>query len=119
MPGIIVFLMILGLTLAQVAVMLALRVVVPTVILILSIFFGKGMRPAARGVIEAGKRAEAAMAKARDVLRGRPIREDASQIRVEIKDEVPSDTAEEAERQAEEELAAEEEAAVRARRKTR
>jgi len=86
----------------------------------LSLIFGKGMRPAAHGVSEAGKRAEASIRRARDVLRGRPAPPEPAPIRVAFKEDERSgqriDDA--ADQQAEEELAAEEEAAARAQKKT-
>jgi len=55
----------LALALASVGVALALRVVVPTVLFLLSIVFGRGMRDAARRVSDAGRRASDAMHRAR------------------------------------------------------
>ena len=62
----------LALTMAQVAVAIALHVVVPVVLIVLSLFFGRGLRDAARSVSEAGNRAGAAIARARSVVQGRP-----------------------------------------------
>ncbi len=60
-----------GLSLAQLVVMLALRVFVPTLLGILSVIFGKGLVTAARAVVEAGRRADAALDRAKGFLQGR------------------------------------------------
>jgi hypothetical protein len=73
MPWFVVLGVTLGLTLAQIAVVLALRVVVPTVLVLLSLLFGRGVRAAARKVAEAGERARDAMDRARDSVRGAGI----------------------------------------------
>jgi hypothetical protein len=60
----------LGLSLASVAVGLALRFVVPTLLSMLSLLFGAGLRRAATQVDRAGARAQLAMRQARRHLRG-------------------------------------------------
>jgi hypothetical protein len=59
-----------GLALAQVAVALALNVIVPLVLTLLSVVFGKGLRRAAHAVRGAGERAQAALGESREDLRG-------------------------------------------------
>jgi serine/threonine protein kinase len=68
--GLILTVVLLALTLAQIAVVLALRVVVPTILTLLSLFFGKGLRRAAANVSDAGRIAVAAIARAQNSLRG-------------------------------------------------
>ncbi len=107
-----------GLTIAQVAVLLSLRVAVPFVLTILSIFFGKGMRQAAQRTDEAGKLANENLVRAKGAVRGRAegegarieVREvdgSAAQRRVRIVDESEADRRAEEERLAEEEAEAE------------
>jgi hypothetical protein len=55
-----------------VALTLALRVAVPILLTILSLFFGKGMREAAKSVQEAGKTAVEAVERAKTLLKGEP-----------------------------------------------
>ena len=77
-PWLVMLVVMLALTMAQVAVAIALHVIVPIVLIVLSLFFGRGLRDAARSVSEAGNRAGAAIARARSVVQGRPPeREDA------------------------------------------
>lgn len=57
----------LGLTVAIVSVTLALQFVVPTVLQFLSLFFGRGLREAARQTSDAGRRAGNALGRARRV----------------------------------------------------
>ncbi|AUX47187.1 protein kinase [Sorangium cellulosum] len=67
-----------GLTVARIAVGLALGVIVPTVLTLLSIVFGRVLREnAARGVRSAGRAAERALLRAIRVVRGRPPVDDA------------------------------------------
>jgi hypothetical protein len=73
-PVLLVVLIALGV--AQLAVLLALKVVVPAVLYLLSALFlgstpGRGLRGAARLVGEAGSRAAGAIGRARDTVRGR------------------------------------------------
>src|SRR5439155_8365343 len=60
-PWFIVVLVGLALTIAQLAVLIATRVVVPTVLVLLSLVLGRRLRDAARAVSEAGARAHDAM----------------------------------------------------------
>ncbi|WP_394826425.1 serine/threonine protein kinase [Pendulispora albinea] len=63
-------LFLVGLTIAQVAVTLALRLVVPVVLLLLSLLFGDALRRAARAVRASGKHAVFALARAKDATSG-------------------------------------------------
>lgn len=69
-PGPILLLVMIGLTIAQVAVNLVLRGAIPVVFTILSVFFGKSWREAARNVSKAGKVAVDSMERARAVVSG-------------------------------------------------
>ena len=76
--GPVLLVVLLGLSIAQLAVLLALRVVTPVVLYLVSFLFfgsipGRALRSAAGHVSEAGKRAVAAIGRARDVVRGRPF----------------------------------------------
>jgi serine/threonine protein kinase len=71
-PWLVMLVVMLALTMAQVAVAIALHVIVPIVLIVLSLFFGRGLREAARSVSEAGNRAGAAIGRARSVVQGRP-----------------------------------------------
>jgi hypothetical protein len=71
LPGLIVFVVLMGLTMGQLAVTLALRVAIPLVFTLLSIVFGKSWREAAKSVNEAGRVANEAMARAKAVVSGR------------------------------------------------
>jgi tRNA A-37 threonylcarbamoyl transferase component Bud32 len=115
--GIILF----ALTLAQIAVLVALRAIVPTVLTVLSIFFGKALRNAAAHVREAGGTAHETIERAKVVIRGQtePAR---IGVRVDVPDEptrVRVTAQEPNEHAAEEELAAEEEADEQANRRRR
>ncbi len=59
-----------GLTLAQIAVLVSLRAVVPTLLSVLSIFFGKPLREAAARVREAGVTAHEALERGKRRVRG-------------------------------------------------
>jgi tRNA A-37 threonylcarbamoyl transferase component Bud32 len=72
-----------GLTVAQIAILVSLRVVVPTVLTILSIFFGKPLRKAASRTNEAGKAANENIVRAKEVVRGRAAPEGA---RIEVRE---------------------------------
>jgi hypothetical protein len=65
LPWFVAVLFVLGLTIAHVAVGAALGVFVPAVLVFLSIFFGGGLRNAARAVRDAGVKARAAIDRAR------------------------------------------------------
>lgn len=125
-PPPLVPLLLIGLTLGQVAVTLALGVFVPTLFGVLSVVFGKGMREAGRTTRDAGKVAVLAMGKAKEqIARGRawgndeigvrPVEAEAApgqRVRVEgagFTSEVDR-AAEELRQAAEEEQAAQEEA---------
>jgi tRNA A-37 threonylcarbamoyl transferase component Bud32 len=71
LPGLVMVVVMLGLTLAQVAVTVALRVAVPLAFTLLSLVFGKGMRRAGGSVSDAGKIAVDAIGRARDAVGGR------------------------------------------------
>jgi len=67
-------LLLLGLTIGQVAVLVALRAVVPTILTLLSVVFGKGLRVAATRVDEAGVIAHESMQRAKGIVRNRTER---------------------------------------------
>jgi tRNA A-37 threonylcarbamoyl transferase component Bud32 len=126
-PWFITLVMILGLTAAEIAVWIALGMVLPTFFWLASIFLGKSWREAGRKVSGAGEVARAAIARARDAVQGRepPAQApaaDAEGDRLRVGDPgVPVDSVAEAaaaEQQAEEEAqAAEQEARDEARRR--
>ncbi len=60
----------LALTIAQLVVVVALRLLVPVALFVLSLFFGSGLQRAARAVSRAGGRASRAMGRARDGAAG-------------------------------------------------
>ena len=106
----------IGLTIATIAVILSLRVVVPTVLTLLSIFFGSRLRDAAGRVSDAGRRAGEAMERARAFVHRRPVgrsrevrvEEDKPRARVRFSERTPRGTGRvdsEIEEQAEEEAA--------------
>ncbi|MEZ4297340.1 MAG: protein kinase [Polyangiaceae bacterium] len=78
----------LTLTIAQLAVTLALRVITPVVLFVVSLLFfgsipGRAMRRAATAVSDAGRRAVAAIGRAKDVVGGRAPSPDAdTQVRI-------------------------------------
>jgi serine/threonine protein kinase len=115
-PGLIIFLMILALTIAEVAVALTLRVMLPLLFSILSLAFGKSWRAAAANVSRAGVVAGDAIRRARTSLETSE-RDDPTGIRVtEVEGvRVPDEPANEADREAEEEARAEAEAEPRPR----
>ncbi len=110
-----------GLTLAQIAVLVSLRAIVPTLLSVLSIFFGKPLRDAAARVREASGMAHEALERAKQVVRGQTEPSQSgirSGVRVDVADEPgrvrvaenePTDTAAEEERDAEQEADAREE----------
>ena len=59
----------IGLFVARTMVMLSLRIVVPVMLVLLAIVFGKGLRNAARSVSEAGGRANEALGRAQSRIR--------------------------------------------------
>lgn len=71
LPGPLLFAMALGISLAQVAVALALQVLIPVLFTILSVAFGKSWRKAGGTVSRAGKVAVRAMGRARETVRSR------------------------------------------------
>ncbi len=73
LPFPIWLLMVIGLTIARAAVFMALGVFVPTLLTLLSIFFGRGLRLGARAVQSASVRADQALERATRVVRGLPI----------------------------------------------
>ncbi|MBK9266129.1 MAG: protein kinase [Polyangiaceae bacterium] len=119
-------LLLFGLTIAQIAVLVALRAIVPTLLSVLSIFFGKPLRDASARTRDAGVLAHESMQRAKDVVRNRTERT-SSGARIEVKPvETPSDPkrvriadADAKDDAAEDELAAEEEADAEARARQR
>lgn len=112
-PGLIIFLMILGLTIAEVAVALTLRVMLPLLFSIVSLAFGKSWRTAAANMSRAGVVAGEAIRRARSALETSDHEEQIG-VRVVEVDGVPSDAAREADRAAAEAHRAEEEARTEA-----
>jgi tRNA A-37 threonylcarbamoyl transferase component Bud32 len=112
LPGLILIIVLLALTVAQIAVGLALRVVVPTVLTILSLFFGAGLRRAAESTREAGRVAHAAIRRAQKsldrsapepgvrVAEPEPAPEPVPQARIAQDDDGDEDADEEAEEEA-------------------
>ena len=87
--GPVLLVVLLALTAAQLAVLLALRVVTPIVLYVVSALFfgsvpGRAMRAAAGAVSQAGKRAVAAMGRAKDVVRGRAPVDPAGDTQVKV-----------------------------------
>jgi hypothetical protein len=126
---------ILGLMLANVAVLIATQVLVPTVLILLSTAFGRGLRDAAWRVAAAGQRARARISRAGEIVRGRIPEDDAgSELgarfdarlndkgqRIEVRDLTEEERREEAEleREAEEEAREQERDEREERRKRR
>jgi len=81
LPALVLLVVLLALTVAEIAVTLALRVAVPTVLTILSIFFGEGLRRAAANTRTAGKVAAAAIGRTRRALARDPS---TPPVRVEV-----------------------------------
>jgi tRNA A-37 threonylcarbamoyl transferase component Bud32 len=69
-PGPLGLLIMLALTLTEVAVIVALRAVVPAVLTVLSVFFGKALREAARKTSESGDTAVRLIRQTKDMMRG-------------------------------------------------
>jgi tRNA A-37 threonylcarbamoyl transferase component Bud32 len=109
--GLIYVVLVLGLVAAEIAVTVATRVVVPLVLTLLSIVFGRGLREAARAVSEAGGRATSGIAGARRRLTGA-----APEERVRVAD-APRARVDVGEAEAEEEAAAVDEASEARRRR--
>lgn len=128
-PGPILFLLMFGLSMGQLAVTLALRVAIPVVFTLLSIVFGKSWRDAAKNVSQAGKIAIEAMGRAKTMMSGRAdathvgapgvrvdVPEEGRRVRVDADAWAASDRDERAEREAEAAREADEERRRRARR---
>lgn len=117
-PSPVAAFLLFGLMVGQLAVLVALHAVVPVVLRVLSIFFGKKLRHAADRVRDAGVRARASMEQAKTVIRektepqGSRVRVDVppDEPRVRFVDKEPVDT----DSEAEEESASEEEAEAQA-----
>jgi hypothetical protein len=113
-PAIVLLVMVLGLSIAQFSVMLALRLVVPAILMILAVIFGKGMRNAAQQVAASGKTAGETLARAKGFVQRRAVTEASARLRVDPGEEGASGvrsagTKDSAEVEAEAELAADEE----------
>jgi serine/threonine protein kinase len=74
LPFLIALLFVVGFIVARVAVAVSLRLVIPLVLVMLSLLLIPGVRRAAERVRSAGKRADRAMRRAQDSIRGRPAR---------------------------------------------
>ena len=110
-----------GLTMAQIAVLVALRAIVPTVLSILSIFFGKPLRDARDRVREASLTAHEAINRAKQTVRGQ-TEKSLSGVRVEVPGEparIRVADVESPDAAADEELIAEEEAQAQEKRRGR
>lgn len=105
-PAIILSLLLLGLFVAQIAVLIALRMIVPTLFFVLSVVFGRGMRDAARTVARAGRHAGRALEHAKDFLRNGGAADD-HERRLDPEDERDADLDAEARADAETREAAE------------
>ncbi|MDC3954721.1 serine/threonine protein kinase [Polyangium jinanense] len=70
-PGPIAGFLLFGLTVAQLAVLLGVRVIAPFVLNMLSLLFGKALREAAVAVNEAGKMAHGSLERAKGIIRRR------------------------------------------------
>lgn len=130
LSGPILLFVLLGLTMGQLAVTLALRVTIPIVFTILSAVFGKSWREAAKSVGEAGRVATEAMERAKSVVRGHAemgegerasgmrveVPEEGPRVRVDPEGEAADDRDERAEREAEAAREAEEARRARGRR---
>jgi len=112
-----------GLMVGQLAVFVALHAVVPVVLTLLSLLFGKKLRYAAGRVRDAGVRARASMEQAKGVIRERTepqvsgvrVEVPADETRVRFVDKEPDNS----DADAEDEIAAEEEAAAQANERKR
>jgi serine/threonine protein kinase len=71
MNGLLVAFLLFGLTIGQVAVTVTLRALVPVLLTMLSLVFGKGLRDASKLVNEAGKTASASMERVKELIRAR------------------------------------------------
>jgi hypothetical protein len=76
LPPLVLPFVVIALTLARIAVTLALRVAVPTILTLLSLVFGKKLRTAARAVNRAGAVADGALRRAAHGVAGRTTEED-------------------------------------------
>jgi hypothetical protein len=84
-PQPIAGIILLALTIAQIAITLSLRVAVPVVLTILSVIFGKSLRVASSRVHAAGGTAHEAIERAKDVVRGRVDDEKNGGTRIDVK----------------------------------
>ncbi len=124
-PQPIAGIVLLALTLAQVALTLSLRVVVPVFLTVLSVIFGKSLREASSRAYAAGTTAYEAIERAKDTIRGRIDNEKNDGKRIDVKPiDEPSPSPktriaadDDADDNAEDEALAEEEAASDERRK--
>ncbi|MDI1447862.1 serine/threonine-protein kinase [Polyangium sp. 6x1] len=85
-PGPIAGFILFGLTVAQLAVFVGVRVVAPFVLQMLSLFFGKVLRETAGKVNEAGKMAHASLERAKGVIRSRAEALRPEGARIEVQD---------------------------------
>ncbi|MRG94960.1 serine/threonine protein kinase [Polyangium spumosum] len=83
-PGPIAVLLLVGLTAAQIVVLLAIRVALPILLTMLSIVFGKALREAATMVKDAGKMAHASIERAKVTIRNRSEDPGISGPRIEV-----------------------------------
>jgi serine/threonine protein kinase len=113
-PGLVFAVVMLSLTIAEIAVMLALRVAVPLLLTMLSLVFGKGLRRAAERVAASGKTAATSIRRIRDGLRV-PERE----IGARVVDGAPGLRVDPGDAEAEQEAAEDEAAAAERREQAR
>jgi hypothetical protein len=91
LPGLVIPIVVVALSLARIAVLIALRVIVPTFLTLLSLVFGPGLKRAARAVRQAGVVADRGIHRATQVVVGRPRDEEdgtAGKARIYV-DEAP------------------------------
>jgi hypothetical protein len=109
--GLVFAVVVMALSLAELAVTLMLRVAVPVLLTLLSVIFGRGMREAAKRVGESGKTAAGAIARVRAGVRGRDrvrVAEDGDGPRVRVDAVDPAEAAEDDQAAVEAAAAAEE-----------
>ncbi len=116
-PQPIAGILLLGLTLAQIAVLVGLRAIVPALLTVLSVFFGKPLKDAAARTHEAGLTAHESMERAKAVIRGHAEPTPLGGPRIEVRSVDPANEAsrvridaDDVNQQAEDEQAAEDEA---------
>jgi hypothetical protein len=80
-----------GLTLAQIAVTLALRTAIPIAFTVLSVFFGKSWREAARTVSNAGKAAVDSIENAKGAVSGGAVPDTRGAAAPEVRVDVPEE----------------------------